>query len=221
MKRDEKKKRAEAKTRLEQAKTQMYQDLVLECAERLFADRGFDQVTMRDIAAEAGISPKTLYAVFPGKDEIYGDVSRRRSLAMLELLRDAVAEEVPTLERLKRSMHALVGFLVEHRAFFGIMMRESRSWGLLPSGDGSGDWRTGHRLQADLMQQGIDEGVFYEGDPNLMAAVAISITQVLLAAALDRGGKPDAAAIADEIVVQLQRSFRKLPPYVLEDTKAG
>lgn len=221
MNRDERKKRAEARNRLEQAKTQMYQDLVLECAERLFAERGFEQVTMRDIAGSAGISPKTLYAVFPGKDDIYAAVSRGRSLALLDLLREAADKEAPALDRLKRSIRVLVAFLVEHRAFFGIMMRESRSWGLLPSGDGSGGWRAGHRLQADLIQQGIDEGVFYEGDPELMAAVAISIVQVLLAAALERPGKPDPFAIADEIFLQLQRSFRVLPPYVLEGTKAG
>lgn len=221
MGRDEKKKRAEAKTRLEQAKTQMYQELVLECAERLFAASGFEQVTMRDIAGEAGISPKTLYAVFPGKDDVYAEVARRRSLALLGALDEAMGGEGGVLERMRHGTRALVEFLVEHRAFFGIMMRESRSWGLLPSGNGSGDWRTGHRMQAALMRAGIEEGVFYDGDPEVMAAVSISIAQVLLAAALERPGAPDTDAISDDIFMQLQRSLRKLPPFALEDSKVG
>ncbi len=221
MSRDEKKKRAEAKVRLEQARTQMYQDLVLECAERLFAQDGFAQVTMRDIASEAGISPKTLYAVFPGKDDIYSEVARSRSLVLLEALREAMAGDDSVLERMRRGTRALVGFLVEHRAFFRIMMRESRSWGLLPTGDSSGDWRTGHRLQAELMQQGIDEGVFFDGDPALMAAISLSNAQVYLAAALEGPGDADPDAIAEEIFVQLQRSLRKLPPFALEGSKAG
>lgn len=223
MGRDEKKKRAEAKSRLEQARTQMYQDLILECAERLFSADRFEQVSMRDIAAEAGISPKTLYAVFPGKDEIYSEVGRRRSLALIELLLESMGGEGPVLERMQRGVRALVGFLVEHRAFFRIMMRESRAWGLLPTGDQSrgGDWRTGHRIQADMMREGIEEGVFYDGDPELMAAICIATAQVHLAALLERPGEPDPDEIAREIFLQLQRSLRKLPPYALEDSKAG
>jgi len=215
------KQRAAAKYRLEQAKTQMYQELILDCAERLFARSGFDHVTMRDIAREAGISPKTLYSVFPGKDDIYGQVAKRRSLALLDAVRDNMTAEGPVLERLGRGTRALVRFLVEHPAFFEIMMRESRSWGLLPTGDGSGDWRAGHRMQADLMRAGIEEGVFYAGDPDVMAAISISTMQVLLAAALERPGKPDSDAIAEEVFVQLQRSLRKLPPFGLESSKTG
>ncbi|MDG2308709.1 MAG: TetR/AcrR family transcriptional regulator [Candidatus Binatia bacterium] len=223
MDREEIKKRAEAKVRREQARTQMYQDLVLECAERLFSKSGFGQVTMRDIAVEAAISPKTLYAVFPGKDEIYAEVARRRSLVLLDALRTAMAGDDSTIERMRRGLHALVRFLVEHRAFFHIMMRESRSWGLLPTGEASssGDWRAGHRLQAELMQAGIDEGVFYDGDPELMAAISLSTTQVYLAAKLEGPGDPDSVAISEEIFDQVQRSLRKLPPLALEDSNAG
>lgn len=216
-----KKKRSEAKNRLEQAKTQMYQELILDCAEGLFAHSGFDQVTMRDIARDAGISPKTLYSVFPGKDDIYREVAKRRSLALLDVVREDMAAEGPVLDRLRRATRALVRFLVEYPAFFEIMMRESRSWGLLPAGDGSGDWRAGHRMQADLMRDGIEEGVFHAGDPEVMAAISISTMQVLLAAALERPGTPDPDAIAEEVFVQLQRSLRKLPPFALESSKTG
>src|SRR5262249_13217196 len=55
---------------LEAARSRMYHDLIFECAERVFAEKGFDESTMQDVAAEAGISLKTLYATFPGKNEI-------------------------------------------------------------------------------------------------------------------------------------------------------
>ena len=76
-------------------------------------------------------------------------------------------------------------------------------------------------MQVDLMREGIDDGVFYEGEPEVMAAVALSTMQVLLAAALERPGEPDPDQIADEIFVQLQRSLRRLPPFALEGSKAG
>jgi len=221
MGREEEAKRAQARRRLEEARAQMYQDLILECAERLFSRGSFDRVTMRDIAAEAGISPKTLYAVFPGKDEIYAEVGRRRSRALIDALRESMSAEAPVLERMERGVRALVGFLVEHRVFFRIMMRESRAWGLLPTGDGSGEWRTGYRLQADLVHEGVREGVFYDGDPELMAAIGIATVQVHLAALLEKPGDPEPDEISREIFQQLRRSLCKLPPYALEGSKAG
>lgn len=39
-------------------------------AEKLFGDRGYEKVTMSDIAAEAGMSKKTLYQLFADKEQL-------------------------------------------------------------------------------------------------------------------------------------------------------
>jgi AcrR family transcriptional regulator len=44
---------------------------IIEVASRQFATRGFDGVSMRDIAQECGISKATLYHYFPDKDSIF------------------------------------------------------------------------------------------------------------------------------------------------------
>lgn len=43
---------------------------IIEAAERLFADRGFDQTTMQDVVEEAGTSIGNLYFYFQNKDEL-------------------------------------------------------------------------------------------------------------------------------------------------------
>jgi hypothetical protein len=90
-------------------------------------------------------------------------------------------------------------------------MREARNWGLMPTGRGNKEWRHGHKLQSDLVREGIAAGVFYDGDPELMAAMAIAIVQVQLAGLLERPGKPDPDAITAELVRQIQRSFGTVP----------
>lgn len=45
-------------------------DRVADVALRLFADRGFDAVTMDDVATAAGVSRRTLFRVFRTKDEL-------------------------------------------------------------------------------------------------------------------------------------------------------
>ncbi|MFZ5564847.1 MAG: TetR/AcrR family transcriptional regulator, partial [Thermodesulfobacteriota bacterium] len=44
--------------------------IILNASVRLFNERVFHEVGMRDIAAEAGISPATIYRYFPSRDDI-------------------------------------------------------------------------------------------------------------------------------------------------------
>ncbi len=51
---------------------------VLEAAEKLFAERGYSAVTLRDIASAVGIKHASLYHHVPGgKEELYIEVSER------------------------------------------------------------------------------------------------------------------------------------------------
>ena len=72
-------KRNAQKSRLEQARQRMYHDLIFESAEHVFAEKGFDDAIMQEIAAEAGVSLKTLYATFPGKRELYDEIQAVRT----------------------------------------------------------------------------------------------------------------------------------------------
>ena len=196
-------------SRLAAAKASMYRDLVFTSAERIFAQRGFDGATMQAIAAEAGISLKTLYATFPGKEEIYREIRKQRAREFLEHAARSVRHDGTVMQRLARGMRAYVDFLLGHREYFRIQLREGRGWGLDPADDSRGEWHSGLQLQASLMREGIASGLFHDGDPELMAATAIAIMQVQLAGLVERSTKPDAEAISREIVLQLGRFLCK------------
>ncbi|GHE00007.1 TetR family transcriptional regulator [Streptomyces alanosinicus] len=53
----------------ERKKQQMYQD-VSDIAVRLFLERGFDAVSVAEVAAAAGISKPTLFRYFPAKEDL-------------------------------------------------------------------------------------------------------------------------------------------------------
>src|ERR1700722_10103349 len=51
-------------------KGEIARERLLECALRLFGSQGYEETTMRDIAAEAGYSPGLTYRYFTGKEEL-------------------------------------------------------------------------------------------------------------------------------------------------------
>lgn len=58
---------------LRQRKRRQTRGVIAHAAMRLFADRGFDQVSVADIASAAGVAEKTVYNYFPVKAEIFFD----------------------------------------------------------------------------------------------------------------------------------------------------
>lgn len=70
---------------------------LLAAAQRLFAERGFEATTVRDIARDAHITERTFYRYFDGKEGLLGDEYR----AWLSILREAIssrpADETPVV----------------------------------------------------------------------------------------------------------------------------
>ena len=69
-----------------------FRERLCSAAERLFAERGPDAVTMRQLAAELGVSPMTPYRYFEDKDDILAAVRANgfnRFAAALERARDS------------------------------------------------------------------------------------------------------------------------------------
>lgn len=83
---------------------------VLEAAERLFAQRGYTAVTLRDIAAEVGIRHTSLYHHAPGgKEELFVEVTERNLRQHREGLSHAIFATGPTIGA---QLRAVAGWLL-------------------------------------------------------------------------------------------------------------
>ena len=68
-----------------------FRDRLCEAAERLFAERGPDAVTMRQLASELGVSPMTPYRYFEDKEDILAAVRANGFTRFAEALEQARA----------------------------------------------------------------------------------------------------------------------------------
>ena len=73
---------------------------IREVANRLFIERGYDSVTVAEVARESGVSSVTVFNHFPRKEDLFLD----RTVAAVELLRSAVRARAPGVDVLA-SLH--------------------------------------------------------------------------------------------------------------------
>ena len=98
-----------------------FRDRLCEAAERLFAERGPDAVTMRQLAAELGVSPMTPYRYFEDKDDILAAVRTNGFNRFAEALEKARESTVGARARGTAVGEAYVAFAVENPHAYKLM----------------------------------------------------------------------------------------------------
>lgn len=179
-----------------QERSRRKQEGLLDAAERLFATRGYDQVTADDIAAAAGYGTGTFYNYFANKTQAFIMVADRHEQAVLPVL-------APVAEALRSGgdVRALVGEIVR-----AILVSKCavpwlrRTWNRLVltsdevaayHRESNGAWeREVARLLADGMATGRVQPVDPEGMARVLRLLVDSVTdEVVIVGDLD----PDVA----------------------------
>lgn len=196
---------ATARSRLETARERMYHDLIFEAAEEVFGAKGFESATMQDVAQEAGVSLKTLYATFPGKTELYHEIQKIRGDEFVAIVAEATSDIEGSRQRIAHMARAYAGYLLEHNDFLRINLHDRIAWGLGPKTDvGGAAWRDGIANLVVIIEQGIADGLFHAGDAETAAMMCLAVMQVQVTRAIE-GGATDPDAVGREIQTQLLR----------------
>ena len=93
---------------LRERKKERTRQLIADTSRRLFAERGFEAVTVAEIAREADVAEKTVFNYFPTKEDL---VYSRRLEAFEEDLLAALREREPG----KSALDAFADFMLEAR----------------------------------------------------------------------------------------------------------
>lgn len=82
----------------------------------LFAERGYEQTTVADIAGRAGLTRRTFFRYFADKREVLFSGSERLRKTMVDALRDAPAQATP-MEAVAAAVGATTGYFGDSREF--------------------------------------------------------------------------------------------------------
>jgi AcrR family transcriptional regulator len=101
---------------LRERKKERTRQLIADTARRLFSKRGFDQVTVAEIARDAEVSEKTVFNYFPTKEDLFYSRLESFEEELLAAIRGRGAgESIPA---------AFIGFLLAQRGVFAIKSRD-------------------------------------------------------------------------------------------------
>ena len=101
-------------------------ELVLDCAARLFRERGFEATTVRDISRAAGMLPGSLHYRYPTKGVLLLALMRRGLTLDLAAVDAAIAPEADPVERLRLALRAHIRFILS-RDSTAVVLFEWRS----------------------------------------------------------------------------------------------
>lgn len=165
----------EGKTRRE-VLTEFRHAEILAAARKVFAEKGFREATLDQIAAEAGIAKGTLYLYFENKEEIFWGAVRERLLELQERLKEVVARPGTARERLREVLRVRFEMMRRDEQFKRVYFAE---FGQLCgySGPHAAEFRelqvNAARLLAPVLSEGIASGELRDVPP-LETAMALT-----------------------------------------------
>ena len=140
-------------------------------ASRLFLERGFDAVTVAEVAREAGVSSVTVFKHFPRKEDLFLD----RAFDAAELLRAAVRERASGVDAVE-SLRAMTLRLVDDKhALSGLDERSAPFFRTVAESPAL--VARAREIAADLQRtlaEELERDPSFEGDPTLLAAFFVA-----------------------------------------------
>ncbi len=145
-----------------------FRDALCASATRMFAEQGFDGVTMRALAADLGCSPMTPYRYFKNKSEIFHAIRAAAAERFAEAIEEGARGHSSHIERLRGITRGHVEFALSEPHAYRIMF-ELQNRPILCAVDvdqrmSMKSWKVMHAAVAEAVMSGE-----LDGDPAILA----------------------------------------------------
>ena len=153
---------------------------LLEAARKVFAEKGFHNATVDDIAEAAGVAKGTLYLYYRSKRAVYWAALKHGIAALLEELERRMAEEPRVQEKIRAYIRTKMLYFERHRDFFRIYFSEIGNALAHPASVGK-DFQELYlrqtRLLGPVLAEGVRRGTLRKIQPETAAHIIVDITR--------------------------------------------
>jgi AcrR family transcriptional regulator len=199
-----------SKERREREKESLRQE-ILDAARELFAEQGYESVTMRKIAEKIEYSPTTIYLYFSDKDELLFSLCQETFSKLVKYIKNIEAQaSSDPVEKVKLGLRAYVDFGLKHPNHYKVTFMQSMR--PRPGDHGDDKESMGHlafELLSTLVDKCVQEGRFARGDTKLISgalwASAHGVTSLLISKQVH--GVEDQDLLIDATIDSAVRGF--------------
>lgn len=147
---------------------------LVRAAATVFAERGFDNTTLRDVADGLGIDRATLYYYVSSKEELFREVVGAAVLDNTEAVEAIRDSDLPPAEKVRAVVSGLMGSYADNYPYLYVWVREDMARVLTGEEDDGADLADlGRRYQVaveSIVREGIGSGDFVDfADPTVVA----------------------------------------------------
>jgi AcrR family transcriptional regulator len=151
---------------------QKHREDILDAAVQLFAQKGYHNVSMQEIAAKAQFATGTLYNFFPSKEELYLTLMRSLANTIYNSLMPILDENIDEREKITRLIREHNQLFQKNEELFRLYVSETHGYGKgLAEFDQEVDQllKKGIEKVESVFAAGIEKGVFRNLDARQMA----------------------------------------------------
>ena len=140
---------------------------LLEAAEQLFTQKGYDATRISDICTAAGVAKGLFYWYFPTKQSLFAELVRTMRLNLRRAQAAAMDAAADPVTRIRQGAEASVRFMAEHQTYFALLDVERTDEAL------SSVMKEGSDVYASdvrrLIEAAQTDGLLPDGDPSFYA----------------------------------------------------
>ncbi|HNW58625.1 MAG TPA: TetR/AcrR family transcriptional regulator [bacterium] len=186
-------------------------DRILKAAISVFAERGFYNAKMEDIAREAGVAVGTTYLYFENKDDLMISIFEEEMAPIITRMRELLAASQSAGEKIATFIRSHLTFVEQNPDMAHLLEVEMRFCSKFILGYQGGSFKEYLDLIAAILVEGQIAGEFdSEIHPTIFKQIVFgAVDQIATTYTVSRSKRISLASYADEIAKVILNGIRK------------
>ncbi len=140
---------------------------LIDCAARLFAERGYHPTSVSDVVEELGVGKGVFYWYFSSKEELLAELLKASNHDLRKRQQQAIGDEPDPIKRIELGIRASLTWFREHRDYFSIIAFAATDETFAPVLRRNRDIAIADTIRH--LKDGIVEGRITDADPEMLA----------------------------------------------------